>query len=133
MKQYISLPVAQEQVLPFRTGENAAWVGIEPSHSMLRWIWEKKASLVGSDNPTVEMSPLGGVMSTEPGFTDKGVRRSLHQIFIGGWGQSLVEFLDLETLAETCHRLNRFTFFFTLQNLNMAGGIASPPNAMAIL
>jgi hypothetical protein len=44
-----------------------------------------------------------------------------------------VEFLDLENLAEACHELNRYSFFFTIQNLNVIGGIASPPNAMAIL
>ena len=50
-----------------------------------------------------------------------------------GWGQSIVEFPDLETLAETLHRLGRSTFFLTLQNLNIVSGIASPPNALAIL
>ncbi|THU80159.1 hypothetical protein K435DRAFT_972867 [Dendrothele bispora CBS 962.96] len=125
MKQYLQLPVPQEQVLPFRVGDDAAWVGLEPSDDTLRWLWDRKISVLGSDNPSVEKSPLIAVIG--------GVERSLHQIFIGGWGLSLVEYLDLESLAETCHKLNRFTFFFTLQNLNMAGGIASPPNAMAIL
>ncbi|KAF5374255.1 hypothetical protein D9758_004705 [Tetrapyrgos nigripes] len=125
MKQYSLLPINQEQVLPFRAGDDAAWIGLEPNEETLRWIWEKKISLLGSDDPSIEPHPENSVIG--------GVKRNLHQIFIGGWGMSLVEFLDLETLAQTCHKLNRFTFFFTLQNLNMAGGIASPPNAMAIL
>lgn len=50
-----------------------------------------------------------------------------------GWGQSIVEFLDLEYLAERLHSLGRSTFFITIQNLNVESGIASPPNAMAIL
>jgi len=57
------------------------------------------------------------------GYADEGV----------GWGQSIVEFLDLETLAEELHALNRSTFFLTIQNLNIKSGIASPPNALAIL
>lgn len=44
-----------------------------------------------------------------------------------------VEFLNLEDLAAACHELKRYSFFFTIQNLNVVGGIASPPNAMAIL
>jgi hypothetical protein len=50
-----------------------------------------------------------------------------------GWGQSIVEFLDLETLTEKLHELNRFSFFMMIQNLNIVSGIASPPNALAIL
>jgi hypothetical protein len=50
-----------------------------------------------------------------------------------GWGQSILEFLDLETLAETLHSLKRSTFFLTVQNLNIESGIASPPNALAII
>lgn len=44
-----------------------------------------------------------------------------------------MEFLDLEFLAEKLHELNRSTFFLTVQNLNVVSGIASPPNAMAII
>lgn len=50
-----------------------------------------------------------------------------------GWGQSIVEFLDLEKLAPALRALNRSTFFMTIQSVNKIGGIASPPNAMAIL
>jgi len=65
--------------------------------------------------------------------TIQDVPRSLHQIFIGGWGQSIIELLDLETLAEKLHEHGRSTFFLTIQNLNILSGIASPPNALAIL
>ncbi|KAK6988407.1 hypothetical protein R3P38DRAFT_3332065 [Favolaschia claudopus] len=96
-------------------------------HDMLRWLWEKKLSLVGSDNPAFESLP------NLPGEVIDGEMRSLHQVFIGGWGMSIVEFLNLEELAQTCHELGRYSFFFTIQNLNIPGGIASPPNAMAIV
>ena len=65
--------------------------------------------------------------------TMHGEARSLHQVFIGGWGQSIVELLDLEKLAPALRQLGRSTFFVTIQNLNVVSGIASPPNAMAIL
>ncbi|KAJ7448934.1 hypothetical protein FB451DRAFT_1288173 [Mycena latifolia] len=123
-KQYQALPTHDQMVLPFRTDED--WVGIEASDATLRWLWDKKLSLVGSDDPTFEVAPLKNA-------TINGVRRTLHEVFLGGWGLSIVEFLDLEALAEACHELKRYSFFFSVQNLNIVGGIASPPSAMAIL
>ncbi|KAJ6564221.1 hypothetical protein B0H19DRAFT_942217, partial [Mycena capillaripes] len=122
-KQYVALSPHEQSVLPFR--EDAAWVGVEASDTTLRWLWDKKLSLVGSDNPTFERAPFN--------TTILGARRTLHEVFLGGWGQSIVEFMNLENLAAACHELDRYSFFFTLQNLNVVGGIASPPNAMAIL
>ncbi|KAJ7193466.1 hypothetical protein GGX14DRAFT_588764 [Mycena pura] len=125
MKQYTALSAHAQAVLPFREGAAVQWVGVEASDATLRWLWDKKVALVGADNPTFESAPLSGVID--------GAVRNLHMVFIGGWGQSIVEFMDLDELAATCHALKRFHFFFTLQNLNVVGGIASPPNAMAIL
>lgn len=65
--------------------------------------------------------------------TIHGEARYLHQIFIGGWGQSIVELLDLEKLAPVLHQLRRSTFFVTIQILTIVSGVASPPNAMAVL
>ncbi|KAF7341161.1 putative cyclase [Mycena venus] len=139
-QQYLALSAHEQGVLPY--GDDT-FIGMEASDEMLRWLWDKKLALVGGDNPAFESLPLG------LGFID-GVQRSLHQVFIGGWGQSIgafmdcwhevtlmntatVEFLNLENLAAACDELKRYSFFFTIQNLNVVGGIASPPNAMAIL
>ncbi|KAJ7618286.1 hypothetical protein DFH06DRAFT_1236829 [Mycena polygramma] len=122
-KQYEALSPHAQAVLPFE--EDQTWAGIEASDATLRWLWEKKISLIGSDNPTVERAPLN--------TTILGARRTLHEVFLGGWGQSIVEYMNLEDLAAACHELDRYSFFFSLQNLNVLGGIASPPNAMAIL
>ncbi|ESK83621.1 hypothetical protein Moror_12031 [Moniliophthora roreri MCA 2997] len=122
MKQYAALPVHEQNVLPFG---NSSAIGIEASEETLEWIWERKVSIVGADNPAFERLPNDG--------TILGETRNLHQIFLGGWGLSIVEFLDLGKLAEECHSRNRFSFFFTIQNLNIVRGIASPPNALAIL
>lgn len=46
---------------------------------------------------------------------------------------SIVEFLYLEEVAPALHERNRWNFFLTIQNLNVISGIASPPNALAIL
>ncbi|KAJ2997858.1 hypothetical protein NUW58_g513 [Xylaria curta] len=122
IRQYMTLNASQRALLPV---EHWPWIGMEASDRSLRWLWEKKLSLVGADNPAFESFS----MSFELG----GHVRSMHQVFIGGWGQSIVEFLYLEELAEALHKSGRWNFFLTMQNLNVVSGIASPPNALAIL
>jgi hypothetical protein len=58
---------------------------------------------------------------------------SMHEVFLGGWGMPIGEMFYVEKLAEECRRLGRWTFFFVSEPLNVIGGIASPPNALAIL
>ena len=143
LKKYNELNSTEAAALPWIGSGNS--IGFEASDASLEWLWEKKLALVGADNPAFESLPFDGVVDGTP--------RSLHQIFIGGelspsarchpakpllttslgWGQSIMEFLDLEDLAAKLHALNRSTFFLTIQNLNVVSGIASPPNAMAIL
>ena len=139
MKAYRNLTAYQQETMPWNPELGS--VGMNASDDSLAWLWEKKLALVGADNPAFESLPMDKTIG--------GVPRSLHQIFIGGecrigpwideelliewlgWGQSIVEFLDLETLAEELHQQNRF--FLTIQNLNIKSGIASPPNALAVL
>ncbi|KAF7364348.1 hypothetical protein MSAN_01095100 [Mycena sanguinolenta] len=125
-KQYTALSPHAQAILPYREDANASFIGLEASDATLRWIWDKKLSLVGGDHPAFETLPIGN-------FLIDGVQRSLHQVFIGGWGLNIVEYLNLEQLAASCHELKRYSFFFTIQNLNVVGGIASPPNALAIM
>jgi len=42
------------------------------------------------------------------------------------------EMFDLERLAEECEKRGRWSFFVTSAPLRVPGGIASPPNAIAI-
>jgi hypothetical protein len=42
------------------------------------------------------------------------------------------EMWDLEALAEECKKQNRWSFFLTSAPLNLKGGAASPPNALAV-
>ncbi|EEB94952.1 hypothetical protein MPER_06157, partial [Moniliophthora perniciosa FA553] len=80
MKRYAALPVHEQNVLPYN-GLTA--IGVEHSEETLEWIWERKVSVVGADNPTFEVAPLDTIIHGEV--------RSLHQIFIGGWGLSIGE------------------------------------------
>jgi hypothetical protein len=144
LRQFNKLNATEMATMPWTGTGNS--VGFEAGDASAEWLWNKKLALVGADNPAFESLPFNKKIG--------GVPRSLHQIFIGGecflhfllrsprmmlteyclgWGQSIVEFLDLEVLAETLHSLGRSTFFLTIQNLNVVSGIASPPNALAIL
>ncbi|KAJ8115800.1 hypothetical protein ONZ43_g4585 [Nemania bipapillata] len=122
VRQYMTLNATERNLLPVQSWP---WIGMEASERSLRWVWEKKLSVVGADNPAFEVSTMS--------FDVDGHTRSLHQVFIGGWGQSIVEFLYLEELAQALHERGRWNFFMTMQNLNVVSGIASPPNALAIL
>ena len=48
------------------------------------------------------------------------------------WGMPIGEMWDLEELAEECKRQKRWSFFVTSSPLNVTGGVASPPNAIAV-
>ncbi|KAI8944680.1 hypothetical protein F4801DRAFT_599402 [Xylaria longipes] len=122
VRQYTTLNATERALLPVQGWPS---IGMEASDRSLRWLWEKKLSLVGADNPGFESSSFS--------FEIDGHERSLHQVFIGGWGQNIVEFLYLEELAEALRQSGRWNFFMTMQNLNVVSGIASPPNALAIL
>lgn len=122
VRQYNTLSKADQQALPYGPGN---WIGVLANDDTARWVWEKKLALVGGDNPAFESTPFNGTIDGTP--------RSLHQIFIGGWGQSIVELLDLEKLADELYAAGRSSFFLTLQTLNVVSGIASPPNALALL
>lgn len=57
----------------------------------------------------------------------------IHDFSLALWGTPLGELWDLEELSEVCKKLNKWSFFITSAPLNVAGGVASPPNALAIL
>ncbi|KAK8858930.1 hypothetical protein IAR55_003161 [Kwoniella newhampshirensis] len=94
--------------------------GVAHSEEVLRWHWEKRIAAVVSDCPAYESWPSLSPLSN-------------HQVFLGGWGMPIGELFDLRELAQKCEELGRWTFFFTSMVLNVVGGIASPPNAQAIL
>jgi hypothetical protein len=56
----------------------------------------------------------------------------LHEACLAGWGMILGELLDLEALAKTAARNNRWTFFLTICPINLKGGAATMANTLAI-
>lgn len=88
----------------------------------LRWLWDNQFSVVGGDTNAFESWPP----NQKVGF-------SLHEVLLAGWGCPILKLLNLEDLAQQCASLGKYSFMFTAQPLNVPGGVASPPNAMAIL
>ena len=51
VRQYQTLNQTESVLLPISAGN---WIGMDASEASLRWLWEKKLSLVGADNPAFE-------------------------------------------------------------------------------
>lgn len=60
-------------------------------------------------------------------------KRCIHEVFLAGWGIPLGELWDLRELSAKCEEFGQYTFMLTTMAMNLEGGIASPPNAQAIL
>ncbi|OAL44233.1 hypothetical protein IQ07DRAFT_663589, partial [Pyrenochaeta sp. DS3sAY3a] len=56
----------------------------------------------------------------------------VHDTALSLWGMPIGELWDLEALAEECKKQKRWSFLFTSSPLNISGGVASPPNALAV-
>jgi hypothetical protein len=101
-----------QEVVPHHFG------GVVQSEDMLRWIWDNFAAVAG-DQPSFECWP------TQESW-------ALHEVLLAGWGCPIGELFDLEKLAEHCRKEGRWTFFVSSEPCNVPGGVASPPNVLAI-
>jgi kynurenine formamidase len=98
--------------LPFQ------YPGLESNFEVLAFLWDTQLAAVAGDCPGFEAWPPS--------------EHAMHQILLSGFGMPIGELFDLEELSKECERQQRWTFFFTSQVLNVKGGVASPPNAIAI-
>jgi kynurenine formamidase len=95
-----------------------AWPGLSAGEATARWLWDRRVSLVGADNPAVEARP--------------GDAGYLHRRLIPMLGMPLGELITLEELADDCARDGRYSFFFASVPLNLPRGVGSPANAFAL-
>ena len=95
--------------------------GIEATREMVAWLWNNRVAAIGTDCPGVEAFPFD--------FADPG---ALHYRALPLIGLPLGELFILAPLAEDCARDGRYEFMMVSAPLNVEGGIASPPNAVAI-
>lgn len=96
-------------------------IGVAAGPGLLRFLWEKQIAAVAGDSRSFEAWPCEGAAK----------EWHLHQWLLAGWGMPIGELWDLEALSEECVRLGRWRFFLTSAPMNVRGGVASPPNALA--
>ena len=101
--------------------------GLDQSEDSLRFLWDHHFAAIASDNPSFEAFPP---LPLEEGGRP---RPMMHGTIIGLWGMPIGEMFDLDSLAASCASDRCYEFFFTSAPLNKRGGVASPPNALAIL
>jgi len=95
--------------------------GIEATREMVAWLWNNRVAAIGTDCPAVEAFPSD--------FSDE---RILHYRALPLLGLPLGELFVLAPLAEDCARDRRYEFMVVSAPLHVEGGIASPPNGVAI-
>src|SRR5262245_53632288 len=120
---YSSLDKEQRTRLAQPGGLQAA--GLEQGGDSLRFLWDCHFAAIASDNPSFEAYPSAASEDGRPG-------ESMHGVIIGLWGLPIGELFQLDPLAAACAADGRYEFFFTSAPLNKLGGVASPPNALAI-
>lgn len=117
-KAYSELSVQQCQDLA--ASSTPSLIGVDASKDTLQWIWEEGFAAVAGDMPSFEAWPC------------QNKEWHLHEWLLAGWGMPIGKLFDLEKLAHECQKRRRWTFFFSSVPLRVPGGVASPPNGVAI-
>ncbi|PKS13170.1 hypothetical protein jhhlp_000514 [Lomentospora prolificans] len=99
---------------------NPPAIGVESSEETLRWLWKKSFAAAGGDQPSFETWPC------------QDRRFFLHEWLLAGWGMPIGELFDLEALSAECQKRKKWSFFCSSVPLKVPGGVASPPNGVAI-
>jgi kynurenine formamidase len=93
--------------------------------SVAPWVKARDVSFIGSD----------AVLDVYPELVQDGNGRdqanALHILMIAALGVDIFDNLDLEALAQTARRLNRWEFMLTVAPLAVTGGTGSPANPIA--
>ncbi len=126
----VGVQVSSGDVLFVRTGRWVRRAAVGPFTSAsgmaglhvtcARWLKERDVAMVGTDGVgDVRPSGIEG-----PGFP-------LHRLLLIALGVHLFDNTDLEELAETAERLNRWEFLLTVAPMPVPGGTGSPVNPIA--
>ncbi len=119
MQAYLAASPADKAAMAPLEGLKAC--GIEDSSAMVEWFWDHRVAAVGTDCPAVEPWPWD--------FKNEG---ALHYRTLCLLGLPIGEQFNLEELAADCAADKRYEFMLVSVPMNLEGGIASPPNAVAI-
>ena len=89
--------------------------------SCARWLKERDIAVMGSDAGS-DVSPSG----------IEGFGSPIHMLMLYAMGVPILDCLELERLAETCEKLDRYAFLLTTAPIPVEGGTGSPLNPIAI-
>lgn len=106
--------------------------GIEATLAVLEFLWDGGFAAVAGDCPGFEAWPPAGAKGEGEEEGMVVMESGMHQTLLAGFGMPIGEMWDLEELSRECERQGRWTFFLSSMPLNVVGGVASPPNAVAI-
>ncbi|MGI8792780.1 MAG: cyclase family protein [Acidimicrobiales bacterium] len=111
--------------------------GLVPGEATARGLWDLHISAIAADNPAVEVWPAGvladdATRQAARDDPDKAMELFVHFSLLPLLGLPLGELWDLEALGDDCAADKRYECFFTSAPLKVTGGVASPPNAVAI-
>jgi hypothetical protein len=111
--------------------------GLAPGTETARTLWDLHVAAVAADNPALEVWPPGSLLEVEEGLAiredpDRAHEFFLHFSLLPLLGLPIGELFDLDGLADDCAADSVYTCLLTSAPLNLAAGVASPPNALAI-
>jgi len=102
--------------------------GLRSGPTMAAFLWDLGIAAVAADNPALEVFPPG----TGGEATDDPEGTFLHFQLLPRLGMPIGELFELDPLADACAADRRYDFMLTSAPLRLQGGVASPPNALAI-
>ena len=118
MRRYMGLSTGEKDALGNISDLTAC--GIDSAREVAAWLWDNRVSALAADCPSVEIWPFN---------TERG---PLHVRTLAWLGLPLGEQFNLEGLATDSEEDGVYESMVVSVPLNLEGGIASPPNAVAI-
>jgi len=119
LQHYLSSsPEAKRHMADLR---NLRACGLESTRDLAAWLWDNRVAALATDCPAVEPWPW------DP--RDEG---ALHYRTLALLGLPIGEQFDLEALAADCAQDGVYECMVVSVPLYLVGGVASPPNAVAI-
>ncbi|HEY2775019.1 MAG TPA: cyclase family protein [Candidatus Binatia bacterium] len=115
------IAASDEQKIAMAPMSDLKACGIESSSGLVAWLWDHRVAAIGTDCPAVEPWPWS--------FQDE---KALHYRTLSLMGLPLGEQFVLDELAADCAADGCYEFMLVSVPLHLEGGIATPPNAVAI-
>ena len=113
--------------------------GLRPGADMLRWLWDHHVAAVAADNPALEVWPPASHLTKEQrdeiraaNDPERAPELFMHTALLPLLGIPIGELWDLDGLAADCAADGVYEGLFTSAPLRVAGGVASPPNALVL-